>query len=264
MALPVDSSGLRLALSSPCPGNHGSHAARAGAGAAASGEGRSCGPHSVLPALPQPPPGPCQPKRWRAALRGAPGPHGKSSRPRLLQEVREVEGNKRAEGLEAVQTAPRRDRRQLGAAGSVARKGRSPLSSSGSGLLCAACPVHFIPTSPCGWQLGSGKEHPRAQPGVGPPIMQGGLCLSSWWVEMWGPQGPWKPRKPDLTPLVAPWWPLQCSPPSGGDGAVELWSGPTQDQVPGRALQGPLHTLQLVPTGRRDTPIPDPLAWPSP
>ena len=83
----------------------------------------------------------------------------------------------------------------------------------------------------------------------GTTVIQGGLCLSSWWVEMWGPQGPWKPRKPDLTPLVAPWWPLQCSPASSGDGAVELWSGPTQDQVPGRALQGPLHTLELVPTG---------------
>ena len=90
----------------------------------------------------------------------------------------------------------------------------------------------------------------------GTTVIQGGLCLSSWWVEMWGPQGPWKPRKPDLTPLVAPWWPLQCSPASSGDGAVELWSGPTQDQVPGRALQGPLHTLELVPTGHQDTPHP--------
>ena len=50
MALPVDSSGLCLALSSPCPGNHGGPAARARAGAAASGEGRSCGPRSALPA----------------------------------------------------------------------------------------------------------------------------------------------------------------------------------------------------------------------
>ena len=165
MALPVDSSGLCLALSSPCPGNHGGPEARARAGAAASGEGRSCGPRSALPALPQPPPGPCQPKHWRAALRGAPGPHGKSSRPQLLQEVREVEGNKGAEGLEAVQTAPRRDRRQLGAAGSVARKGRSPLTPLG-----AACSVHHpLFTSsrprPAGGSLAAGRSAPGPSQG---------------------------------------------------------------------------------------------------
>ena len=105
-ALPVGSSSLCLALSSTRPGDHGGPAARAGAGAAAAGEERSRGPRSALPALPRPSPDPFQPKRWRAVLRGAPGPHGKSSSPGSPRRYRRWRGNKGAGGPEAMQTAP--------------------------------------------------------------------------------------------------------------------------------------------------------------
>lgn len=121
---------------------------------------------------------------------------GRALGPGSPRRCRRWRGNKGVGGLEAVQTAPRRHCRQLGAAGRVARKGRSPLSSSGSSLLCAPSPVRFTPTSPCGWQLGSMKERPRAQPGAGPRVIQGGLCLFPWCVETWGPRGALEAQEP--------------------------------------------------------------------
>lgn len=113
------------------------------------------------------------------------------------------------------------------------------------------------------------KERPRGHPGLGPPVIQGGLCLFSWRVETWGPRGTWKPRKPDLTPLVAPWWPLQVPPhPPVGLELFSCGQGPLSIRSQGelsRALCTPWsRPIPRGPTGHRDTPIPEPLTWPSP
>lgn len=161
-ALPAGSSGLCLALSRPRPGNHGGPAARAGAGAAAAGEGRSHGPRSALPALPGPSPGPFQPKRWRAVLRGAPGPRGKSSGPGSPRRYRRWRGNKGAGGPEAVQTAPRRGHRWPGAAGNTQERAGLP-----SAHLGAACSEHHaLFTSPRPRPVGEGAPPGPARAGT--------------------------------------------------------------------------------------------------
>lgn len=255
-ALPVGSDSLRLALSSPCPGSHGGPQHVPALELQLQVEGVE--PRATLsPASPPPaPPGPFQPKRWPGSPQGAPGPRGKSSGSRLPQEVQEVAGVTRGwEALEAVQTAPK----ALQAAWSrwkVARKG--PVSPQLLWEQPALCTVPVAsPRAKPSWAAAWQHEGSAPGPSQGQDHMHqpGGLCLFPWCVEALGTRAPWKPRNPDLTPLVALWWPLQCPPPSSGEGAAELWSGPTQGQASGRALQGPLHTLEPAdPPGAHRAP----------
>lgn len=87
----------------------------------------------------------------------------------------------------------------------------------------------------------------QAQPRTGTPVFWSGWRLLLWQVETWGTRGPQEPKKPHLTPLVALQVAGGCScerPPPVERELLSRGQGCSQDQVPRRALQTPLHLLK--------------------
>ena len=132
--------------------------------------------------------------------------------------------------------------------------GRSLLPAVDAAVLCApGAPAPIPPltsplTVPCGRQLGSMKERPHGpSQGRGLPCSGVvGVCSCGRW-RRGGPRGPQEPRKPHLTPVVSLQVAGGCSCERPLPVERELLSrgqGRPQDQVPGRALQTPLHLLK--------------------